>query len=531
MKRSIYSFVLAAFAAAGAGSFTASAQQTNEITVGGPGSPVKLNLRFGTEASSTNNPPAVTTSFRLQTGDTTVTLNQPWIWAGKDLDLKEGQTANDVVVLARNATIAGKVKGNVVVLFGSVTLKPTAVVGNDMVVVGGSVHAASNAVVRGNVVIVGGGIKEEPGFKPRGEQVILSSVEFGPPWLKNWAKNDLLHGVLLPWSAMESWILIAVALAFNLLLSLLFPKSLQACTDTAREKPVQSFLLGLLLLAAFGPVCLLFMISCVGVLAIPFLVFAVLAAMVFGLVAVYRVVGRPLARLGSGTQAEQPLLSLVIGTVICNLACMLPVVGVIVWGLVMMLGFGAASLALFGRPKRQAPPSPPTAAPPVVVPQTVMTAVPPLVPPATSSAAPVTASAVPPLEVTTLPRPGFWMRIGAALLDCILISLLVSFSGLKHGEVLNDPWPSLLLMGYLVGLWTWRGTTIGNIVFGLKIVRTDGQPLTLGVAIVRALASLLSLAVAGLGFFWIAWDREKQAWHDKIAGTLVVRMPRGVSLI
>jgi len=51
------------------------------------------------------------------------------------------------------------------------------------------------------------------------------------------------------------------------------------------------------------------------------------------------------------------------------------------------------------------------------------------------------------------------------------------------------------------------------------------------VAVVRALASLLSLAVIGLGFFWIAWDREKQAWHDKIAGTLVVRMPRGVSLI
>ena len=96
---------------------------------------------------------------------------------------------------------------------------------------------------------------------------------------------------------------------------------------------------------------------------------------------------------------------------------------------------------------------------------------------------------------------------------------------------MNDPWTISLLLGYLIGLWTWRGTTIGNIVFGLKIVRTDGQPVTLGVAIVRALASLLSLAVMGLGFFWIIWDPEKQAWHDKIAGTLVVRMPKGVSLI
>ena len=124
------------------------------------------------------------------------------------------------------------------------------------------------------------------------------------------------------------------------------------------------------------------------------------------------------------------------------------------------------------------------------------------------------------------------LGVGAALLDCFLISMLASFSGARHGsEVFTDSWATLLLMVYLVGLWTWRGTTIGNIVFGLKIVRTDGQPVTLGVAVVRALASLLSLAVAGLGFFWIAWDREKQAWHDKIAGTLVVRMPRGVSLI
>ena len=149
---------------------------------------------------------------------------------------------------------------------------------------------------------------------------------------------------------------------------------------------------------------------------------------------------------------------------------------------------------------------------------------PPVIPPAVMGAVP--AVVVSPLEVTTLPRPGFWMRLGAAVLDCILISMVVSFFGVRHGEVM-----SLLLMIYLVGLWTWRGTTIGNIVFGLKIVRTDGQPVTLGVAIVRALASLLSLEVMGFGFFWFAWDREKQACHDKIAGTLVVRMPRGVSLI
>jgi uncharacterized RDD family membrane protein YckC len=49
--------------------------------------------------------------------------------------------------------------------------------------------------------------------------------------------------------------------------------------------------------------------------------------------------------------------------------------------------------------------------------------------------------------------------------------------------------------------------------------------------IVRALACFFSLIVVGLGFFWIAFDPEKQGWHDKIAGTVVVKLPKGVSLV
>jgi uncharacterized RDD family membrane protein YckC len=41
----------------------------------------------------------------------------------------------------------------------------------------------------------------------------------------------------------------------------------------------------------------------------------------------------------------------------------------------------------------------------------------------------------------------------------------------------------------------------------------------------------LSLFVAGLGFIWVAFDDECQSWHDKISGTTIVRVPRGISLI
>jgi uncharacterized RDD family membrane protein YckC len=59
----------------------------------------------------------------------------------------------------------------------------------------------------------------------------------------------------------------------------------------------------------------------------------------------------------------------------------------------------------------------------------------------------------------------------------------------------------------------------------------DGQPVTFWVALVRSLASFFSALALFLGFFWAGWDREKQAWHDKIAGTMVVRLPKGAGLI
>ena len=51
------------------------------------------------------------------------------------------------------------------------------------------------------------------------------------------------------------------------------------------------------------------------------------------------------------------------------------------------------------------------------------------------------------------------------------------------------------------------------------------------VALVRSLSSFFSAFVLFLGFLWVAWDREKQSWHDKIAGTVVVQMPKGFALL
>jgi uncharacterized RDD family membrane protein YckC len=141
-------------------------------------------------------------------------------------------------------------------------------------------------------------------------------------------------------------------------------------------------------------------------------------------------------------------------------------------------------------------------------------------------AASATAAVPPPVEsvapLSALPRAGFWLRVAATVLDVILVALVTSLFNVLFV-------PALAL--YCFGLWAFKGTTIGGIICGLKVVRLDDRPMDWKVALVRCLASFLSFIVAGLGFIWVAFDEERQSWHDKIAGTTIVRVPKGTSLL
>ena len=113
----------------------------------------------------------------------------------------------------------------------------------------------------------------------------------------------------------------------------------------------------------------------------------------------------------------------------------------------------------------------------------------------------------------------------ALFLDALLVGVLMGFMHhVFHLEL-------VVLAAYGAIMWKLRGATIGGIVFDLQVVRLDGRPVDWETAIVRALGCFVSLVVAGLGFFWIAFDDGKQSWHDKIAGTVVVRVAKGVSLV
>lgn len=71
-----------------------------------------------------------------------------------------------------------------------------------------------------------------------------------------------------------------------------------------------------------------------------------------------------------------------------------------------------------------------------------------------------------------------------------------------------------------------NGQTLGKKLLKIKIVREDtGEPLGFPKVFLREIIGRMAAGfVFGLGYFWVLWDDKKQGWHDKIAGTIVVKV-------
>ena len=85
---------------------------------------------------------------------------------------------------------------------------------------------------------------------------------------------------------------------------------------------------------------------------------------------------------------------------------------------------------------------------------------------------------------------------------------------------------SLFVIFYFVFFWTLVGFTPGKAILGLKVVRKDGERVSFFRALLRFFAYWISAIPLFLGFFWVLWDSKRQGWHDKIAGTQVMYIPR-----
>jgi uncharacterized RDD family membrane protein YckC len=409
--------------------------------------------------------------------------------------VKADESAHDVVVVGGSATVDGTVTGDLVVVLGKVRLGPTAVLRRDLVVVGGSLDADPAADVRRDRVVIG---VNERIWKHLG-------------WLKwpsQWFDSGLMLAHPLPHQYVWSWAIAGIALLLYLTLAVLFPRQVQASVTALEERPGNALLTGLLAFMLVGPLFLLLAVTVVGLVIVPFAVCALVIAFLFGKVAVYRYAGQQIGAQFGVVALEKPLLALIVGALLFCLLFTVPVLGLLVWGVAAPLGLGAVLLAIFDRSRSQstaggaAIPEPPTMA---------------------DSGVPVEEpGARPPV---LLPRAGFWLRLVATVLDLALVGIVVA--AMFH----RPRWFLLVWVIYHLALWTAKGATIGGIVLGLRIVRLDGLPMNFAVALVRLLGSFFSAAVFGIGFFWAGWSQDKQSWHDKIAGTVVVKTPRSASLL
>lgn len=495
-----------------------------------------------------------------------------------DTRVEGGKVGDASVSVLGNNYVNAEVDGDVVAVLGDVELGPNAKVRGNAVVVGGRLIRDPNAVLGGSVQNV---------------LMIPDSAILGfKSWLKNCLRylRPLAFAPDLGWA----WTIALGVLALYALFAVMFRDPLDRCVQTLQERPGETIVASVLAMLLTPILYVVLAITVIGIAFMPIAGFGILLATLFGKAVVLAWIGRGMLTLANQNEHTHSAIAVLIGGAIALLLYTVPVLGFLVFNLLGILGFGAVvyTLMLASRAKRRSTPpaSGPGARAPGAGPAPAGAAagaagvaasanlggMPAGATPHTAgfsasdaaaggagfgaasiggeAAAAGTASgpdaafaasgsagssdggsgrlgggAIPPTngsaDSLSLPRAGFWIRILALLIDTVLVGVV--FNVLDHHTKLQ----LIALAAYGAIMWKMKGTTVGGIVCNLKIVRLDGREIDWSTAIVRALGCFLSLIVCGLGFIWIAFDPDRQAWHDKIAGTAVVRVPQGVSLL
>ncbi len=475
----------------------------------------------------------------------------------------EGEVADAVVSILGNTHVTGPVGNAAVAVLGNNYVNSK--VGDAVVAVMGDVELGPDAEVGGDVVSVGGTVKRDPKAIIHGH-VQNVSIGHGVPHfagLQTWFRECAMLGRPLSFSpeVQFAWAFALAFFALYALIALIFPRGVDKCLTTLETRPGASILAAVLSTLLIPVLIVLLCITIIGIAAVPFLMLGLIAAGFLGKTVMLAWVGRRITKFFGEGLFQHAVFAVLIGGVIVLLLYCVPLVGTLVQQSFNLLGLGVVIFTLMLANKREkSTPTPPAPAAPAPVAPAAFVPVVPSAPaampmtspgfgavgvvasePAVSAMAPTTPPvvpapvAIPPvmaalvaapaISAATHPRAGFLIRTAALLLDFILIGI-VSAMVFHDGKLIL-----LALAAYGAVMWKLKGTTIGGIVCGLKVVRLDDREIDWATAIVRALGCFLSLAVVGLGFLWVAIDDDKQSWHDKIAGTTVVRVPKGVSLL
>ncbi|PLY05140.1 MAG: RDD family protein [Arcobacter sp.] len=130
---------------------------------------------------------------------------------------------------------------------------------------------------------------------------------------------------------------------------------------------------------------------------------------------------------------------------------------------------------------------------------------------------------------------GFWNRFWATMIDSILILMITIPISMTVYEdfLLNESiilGPADVFINYvlpciaIIIFWLYKGATPGKMALNIIIVdATSGGKLSVAQSIGRYFAYIPATLPLFLGLFWVAWDKRKQGWHDKLANTVVIK--------
>jgi uncharacterized RDD family membrane protein YckC len=131
------------------------------------------------------------------------------------------------------------------------------------------------------------------------------------------------------------------------------------------------------------------------------------------------------------------------------------------------------------------------------------------------------------VPTTASDKAGFWIRVGAYLIDAVILFVVNAIVGFifRNNQGLQSLIELIVSLAYFVYFWSASGggQTVGMRALKIKVVKTDGSQLDYGGAVIRYIGLIISFLVIFIGVIWVAFDANKQGWHDKIASTYVVR--------
>ena len=442
---------------------------------------------------------------------------------GSDNRVGANEKAKNMVTIGGDSIMEGRVDGDMVTIWGDSTV--TGYVDGNFVVVLGSAELGSGARLDGEAVVIGGKLTIHPNAKIDGEQVNIPLYVpgvFGKfQEVRDFFRECVFLGRPISPNVPFTLYLAGTFLLFYILLAVIFPKPLERSRHAMKDKLLQSFLAGTLVYAS-GPLFLLLMaITVIGLVLVPFVNLAILALTIFGKAVVFLHIGKQVARATKQPALGNALLSIILGGIIVYALYMIPFFGIFLWLVLSILGLGAVCISIgnsISRWKADGQDDPPASAgaPPDQATRPASTS-------DSFGQEPVQPGTplrlVDSATAALFGRVGFWWRTLATFIDFILVGTTVFFL-----DVAMFPIP---LFAYFIVFWGWKGSTLGGMALGIRIQKISGQPLDWATAVIRGLSSIVSLLPFFLGFFWAGWDPEKQSWHDKIAGTTVVRIPKG----